>query len=48
MATKCKNVSIETEIKTLQEVNKGVKSKAMIAKEYDVPASTLSIILSFH
>ena len=42
MTTKHNNVSIETKIEALQEVNKAVKSKAMIAKGYDVPASTLS------
>ena len=42
MATKRKNVSIETKIEALQEVNKGVKSKTTIAKEYGVPVSTLS------
>jgi len=42
MSTKHKNVSIETKIESLHEVNKGVKSKAMIAKEYDIRASILS------
>jgi len=43
MATKRKNVSIETKIEALQEVNKDVKSKAMIAKEYDVLAKTRTL-----
>ena len=42
MDTKWKNVSIETKIKALQEINEAVKSKATITNEYGVAASTLS------
>ena len=42
MASKRKNVSIETKIQALQELTSGVKSKSQVAKEYGVPPSTLS------
>ena len=40
MASKRKNVSIETKTQALQELSSGGKSHA--AKEYGVPPSTLS------
>ena len=42
MAAKHKNVNIETKIEDLQEVSKGVKSEATIAKEFGVPVRALS------
>ena len=42
MASKRKPVSIDTKLQALDEVDKKVKSKTQIAKEYGVPSSTLS------
>ena len=42
MARKRKPVSIEIKLQALDEVDKKVKSKTQIAKEYGVPCSTLS------
>ena len=42
MASKRKPVSIDTKLQALDEVDKKVKSKTQIAKEYGVPCSTLS------
>ena len=40
MASKRKPVSIDTKLQALDEVDKKVKSKTQIAKEYGVPFST--------
>ena len=42
MTSKCEPVSSDTKLQALDEVNKKVKSKTQIAKEYGVPCSTLS------
>ena len=42
MASKRKPGSADTKFQALDEVNKKVKSKTQIAKEYGVPCSTLS------
>ena len=42
MATKCKTNTPETKYKAILEVEKGLKAKTQIAKDLDVPLSTLS------
>ena len=40
-----KLLSLNEKAETIAEVKKGVKSKSLIAKEYEIPASTLSTFL---
>ena len=40
-----KSLSLNEKAATIAEVKKGVKSKSLIAKEYEIPASTLSTFL---
>ena len=42
MVSKCKPVSIDTELQVLDEVDKKMKAKTQTAKEYGIPCSTLS------
>ena len=45
MASKCKPVSIDTKLQTLDEVDKKVKSKTGIAKEYGVPCTGSTLLM---
>ena len=42
MATKCKTNTFETKYKAILEVEKGLMNKTQIAKDLDVPLTTLS------
>ena len=45
MTSKHKPVSLDTKLQVLDEVDKKVKAKTQIAKEYSVPYITLSTLL---